>query len=51
MYKIVIIGAGPVGITCALELAKRKFNVVLVESGVEKYDSLINGAGAFNENN
>jgi hypothetical protein len=51
MNKIVVIGAGPVGITCAMELAKRKFDVVLVESGGEKYDRQINGAGSFNQNN
>ena len=51
MNKILVIGAGPVGITCAIELAKRKFDVVLVESGGERFDPIVNGAGAFNQNN
>lgn len=51
MNKILVVGAGPVGITCAIELAKRKFDVVLVESGGERFDPIVNGAGAFNQNN
>jgi len=31
--RVCIIGAGPAGIACALELARRKIDVVLVESG------------------
>ena len=36
-----MVGAGPAGITIALEVANRGFDVVLVESGYEKLDSNI----------
>jgi hypothetical protein len=36
---LAVIGAGPVGITIALEVANKGFDVVLVESGYEKLDS------------
>ena len=32
-YKIVIIGAGPIGIACALECEKRKWDYVVLEKG------------------
>ena len=34
-----MVGAGPVGITIALEVANKGFDVILVESGYEKLDS------------
>jgi choline dehydrogenase-like flavoprotein len=36
---LAVVGAGPVGITIALEVANEGFDVVLVESGCEKLDS------------
>lgn len=33
-YKIVIIGAGPIGIACALECKKRNWSYVVIEKGV-----------------
>ena len=36
---LAVVGAGPVGITIALEVANKGFDVVLVESGYEKFDS------------
>ena len=35
--KVVIIGAGPAGISIALELEKKKINCILVEAGSENY--------------
>lgn len=32
-YKVLIIGAGPIGIACALECQKRNWNYVVVEKG------------------
>jgi len=38
---LAVVGAGPVGITIALEVANKGFDVVLVESGYEKLDPSI----------
>lgn len=38
LYDACVIGAGPAGITAAIELADRGLHVLLVESGTEKYD-------------
>jgi choline dehydrogenase-like flavoprotein len=35
---LAVVGAGPAGITIALEVAKNGFDVILVESGYEKFD-------------
>lgn len=34
---VCIVGSGPAGITCAMELTKRRVPVILVESGVENF--------------
>ena len=36
---LAVVGAGPVGIAIALEVANKGFDVVLIESGHEKFDS------------
>lgn len=36
-FDIVIIGAGPAGISLALSLAKKKFKIALIEAGEKKY--------------
>lgn len=38
VYDACIIGAGPAGITAALELVKHGLSVVLVESGADSFD-------------
>lgn len=35
--SVCVVGSGPAGITCAMELAKRHIDVLLVESGVENF--------------
>jgi choline dehydrogenase-like flavoprotein len=39
VYDACVIGAGPAGITVAMELAERGLSVVLVESGTEGYNA------------
>lgn len=37
--SVCIVGSGPAGITCAMELAKRGISVILVESGGDGFES------------
>jgi len=39
VYDACVVGAGPAGITAAIELAERGLSVVLVESGTEGYNA------------
>lgn len=40
LYDACVVGAGPAGLTAAMELAERGLSVVLVESGTEGYNPL-----------
>ncbi|WP_319437067.1 GMC family oxidoreductase [Mycobacterium sp. RTGN5] len=44
---VVIVGAGPIGISTALELAKSGVRVALIESGLERTDHTAQELGAF----
>ena len=41
LFDVCVIGAGPAGITAALELAQRGLSVALVESGDEHHDPVV----------
>jgi hypothetical protein len=38
VYDVIIVGAGPAGISIALELEKKKIKVALIEAGKEEYN-------------
>jgi choline dehydrogenase-like flavoprotein len=43
--EVAVVGSGPSGITCALELAENGFDVVLIESGTQKFSTEIQALG------
>ena len=51
IYDIVIIGSGPAGLTLALKLEEKKFNIALIEAGERYYseESQNNYTGASTE--
>ena len=48
-FDSVVVGAGPAGVACAIELARKGFSVVLVESGHHSPDREIQELGDADE--
>jgi 2-polyprenyl-6-methoxyphenol hydroxylase-like FAD-dependent oxidoreductase len=44
---VVVVGAGPIGIVTALELARSGVQVALIESGLERTDQAAQGLATF----